>query len=1129
MRLTRISIIAKAVAWHRNSYITLSLVVALIAAVITASLLAGHSVRETLKKNTLERLNGSGLMVSAGLRYSDRDVAVALYEKLGVTIAPLMEVNGRVSGFGGDLTVNGAKIWGVDSSFFLLGGYDPAGETPVRGEAVLNGRLADALQVKEGEFVIVRFDPPSDIPNHTPFAPSKDEEGSLFLTVKKIVRDESYALFNPSISQIIPYNIFVNIDEFNQFLQSRRKANRFMIAFGEGQDSRPALSEVEEALADVAFPGGQSLRFRTVKATGDTEIISDRIFIDEFIVSELTAAIPDAHPIITYLANNIVSESGATPYSFIAAVPDNNVPMLTSPYDIAVNSWLASDLGCKPGDTLMVTYYVTGNDNRLYEDTARFRVAQIVPLSGVWRDSMLMPEFPGITGASTCTEWDTGIPLDMKSIRDKDEDYWFDHAGTPKAFIRYKTGAALWGNQFGPATSIRFKHHLSTPAGYNPTPEGYNPTQEGYNPTPAGNLTTPAGLNIHSSTDAPPPIVAAGDINPAALEDINLGTFGFTINDLRAEGLKAATSGVDFSTLFLALSFFIVGSALVLLIMITDNHLRSREGEMAAYTALGFTKRKIRLLFVGEASLPVIVGAAAGTAAGILFNGIIIKALNSVWIGAVQTDTLSAFTGAGPLLTGFITTSTVTIAAAALQINSFLKRSGESVRDREVPDGKLTTLILSAVLLSTTVTFLLIAFTSVNPVMLWFIAGTLLFIALILAVRWLVTRRFRKHLLSLRYYAFWPARAVTPVLFIAAGLFIVISTGANRQDFGREAMNRTSGTGGFTHWIETSIPVGPSVDLTGSGTIMRCLRVDGDDASCLNLNFITSPHLLGVDAAIMAERGSFSFATTLKNITGDSPWEALLNPAGKDAIYGFLDQTVMQWGMKVTAGDTVTIRSESGRPLHVIIAGGFKTSIFQGHLVIDKSHFFEWFPSVSGSTILLADTAYSTALNRTGLTTSGSDQTSDVPTLASYGAIFETTTARLQSFYRVTNTYLSVFTVLGAIGMILGVTGMGLNLLRNIRSRRRELALMTATGFTTKAIRRMLLKENLAILTAGVLAGTLPAVIATWPSLSTGNSLPWTSIFLLALLLLVVGTVATALAIKKLTREKIVSKLKEGK
>ncbi|MFO7574645.1 MAG: hypothetical protein R6W67_05765, partial [Bacteroidales bacterium] len=142
MRLSPANIIVRAVAWHRNSYITLALVVALIAAVITASLLAGNSVRETLKQNTIERLNGSGVMISAGLRYSDRDVAAALQEKLGVTIAPLMEINGRVSGFGGDLTVNGAKIWGVDTAFFTMGGYDAAAETPGRGEAVLNGRLA---------------------------------------------------------------------------------------------------------------------------------------------------------------------------------------------------------------------------------------------------------------------------------------------------------------------------------------------------------------------------------------------------------------------------------------------------------------------------------------------------------------------------------------------------------------------------------------------------------------------------------------------------------------------------------------------------------------------------------------------------------------------------------------------------------------------------------------------------------------------------------------------------------------------------------------------------------------------------------------------------------------------------
>jgi hypothetical protein len=717
---------------------------------------------------------------------------------------------------------------------------------------------------------------------------------------------------------------------------------------------------------------------------------------------------------------------------------------------------------------------------------------------------MLMPEFPGITGSRSCTEWDAGIPLDMKRIRDKDEDYWNDHAGTPKAFIRYETGAALWGNQFGPATAIRLGHGAGSRE----------------------------------------PVPYAAELIPL------IGTYGFVVTDLVSEGLKAATSGVDFSTLFLALSFFIILSALVLLILIADNHLRSREGEMAAYTALGFPRGKIRMLFLGEVTLPVIIGSASGTAAGILFNTIIIKALNSVWIGAVQTDTLRAFTDMVPLLTGFIATAAVALVAVTLRVNAFLRQTGESMRSRMMPDGKATTLILGVVVLMTIATFILIAFTSLNPVMLWFTAGALLLATLVLAVRWMTTRRFRSHILSLRYYAFHPARAVTPVLFIAAGLFTVISTGANRQDFGRNAMKRSSGTGGFTYWIETSIPVEPAAELPAYWSAMRCLRVEGDDASCLNLNLITSPHLLGVDAATMAERGSFSFASMMKDVPCDSPWEVLNITASEDAIYGFLDQTVMQWGMKLKTGDTVTIRSESGRPLHVIIAGGFKTSIFQGYLVIGKNHFPEWFPSVSGSTVILADTTFSPYQNQAAdeLSTSGSKSqiitdpkasspeaelkvnlTSDIPSLEPYGAIVEPTSSRLQSFYRVTNTYLSVFTVLGAIGMILGVTGMGLNLLRNMRSRRHELALLAATGFTTATLKRMLLTENLVILTAGVIAGTLPAVIATWPSLGAGNNLPWTTVGGVAMLMLLAGSVATAIAVRTLTREKIVTALREGR
>ncbi len=67
-----------------------------------------------------------------------------------------------------------------------------------------------------------------------------------------------------------------------------------------------------------------------------------------------------------------------------------------------------------------------------------------------------MPDFPGITAKESCSDWDAGIPIDMSLIRPKDEDYWYRYKGTPKAFINYEMGKELWGNNFGPATAIRF-------------------------------------------------------------------------------------------------------------------------------------------------------------------------------------------------------------------------------------------------------------------------------------------------------------------------------------------------------------------------------------------------------------------------------------------------------------------------------------------------------------------------------------------------------------------------------------------------------------------------------------------------------------------------------------------------
>ncbi len=68
-----------------------------------------------------------------------------------------------------------------------------------------------------------------------------------------------------------------------------------------------------------------------------------------------------------------------------------------------------------------------------------------------------MPRFQGLSEAGNCSDWDAGVPIDLKRIRDKDEKYWDDYRGTPKVLLSLETGRKLWKNPFGSLTTIRFQ------------------------------------------------------------------------------------------------------------------------------------------------------------------------------------------------------------------------------------------------------------------------------------------------------------------------------------------------------------------------------------------------------------------------------------------------------------------------------------------------------------------------------------------------------------------------------------------------------------------------------------------------------------------------------------------------
>ena len=112
------------------------------------------------------------------------------------------------------------------------------------------------------------------------------------------------------------------------------------------------------------------------------------------------------------------------------------------------------------------------------------------------------------------------------------------------------------------------------------------------------------------------------------------------------------------------------------------------------------------------------------------------------------------------------------------------------------------------------------------------------------------------------------------------------------------------------------------------------------------------------------------------------------------------------------------------------------------------------------------------------------------------------------------NTYLSTFQTLGGLGLVLGTVGLAVVLLRNAWERRSELALMRALGFSRAALGWMALAENAVLVVAGLAAGALPALVAIAPHIADRPAeLPWMSVALTLLAVLIVGIGAGALAL----------------
>lgn len=1054
----------------------------LASAILSGSLVVGDSVRASLRKAAAQRLGKIQFGMLGGDRWFTEDLA----RKDGA--APVVILNASVSESSGKARVNAVQVLGVDADFWKL---SPSGrqvfaeKSEKASPLAINESLARKLGVKVGDTVVVRMERPSAISKDAPLSGSTNDETTLRRMVTAVVSAEDFGHFQLTASQTGNDTLFLPLAELQSELEKGGRVNAMLSANS---------AKLKAAGSDLTL---EDFALKLTKVDGaalERELSTDRVFLDEVIAEKVLKARPGAYGVLTYLVNGLSSQKSKerTPYSMVTAIPADRFAALgvnlsaehagSSERPAAVSQWLADDLNLALGDTFELRYFSVGLGRELQERNATFTVRGIIPMSQPALNKSWTPNFPGVSDVDNCRDWQPGIPVKLDAIRDKDEKYWDDFHGTPKAFIPLEVGKELWGNRFGNLTSIRF---------------------------------------ANSGEDEK--TLRSELVNLLQLSDV-----GLVVRDFKSEAAAAAKGSVDFGGLFVGLSMFLIASALIFSALLFLFTLEKRVPQVGLLLAIGWTPKQVRRALLGEAAIIALLGTALGLLGGVAYTKLALAGLNSVWSGATVGMKLIYDGRPATLAIAFVSSIVASMGILWLASRRLLKTSARELLAGEVAESpakfgkkrKVTKESAKAtktgfvgaywapilyVVLAMGLSFAGGSAGSPEAVAgMFFGAGFLLLLAgLLVARRWLASLEpdgsSGAHAVAgslgaigLRNVTRRRGRSLSVIGMMAGGVFLVIAVNAFRLSANNDPTRRDTGTGGFALLGESTLPIYEDLNSEAAWDtfaldekLMKKANVvpfrirEGDDASCLNLNRAQNPVISAVNPARLAsadgQKNRFAFAS--------GSWSLIAGKAAEsEPIPAIADQATALWGLGKGVGDTLEYTDAAGKTFHVKLVALLAGSVLQGKLIISEENFLARYPDAAGYRFFLIDAPTDSAAAISG------QLTKQVQTR---GLAIQPAADRLAAFQAVQNTYIGIFTVLGGLGVLLGTAGLGVLAARNILERKGEFGLMQALGFLPARLRAMVLSEHAALLAAGLILGLVSAALAVWPNVQqSGGALP---------------------------------------
>jgi len=1081
--------------FYWKSHVAAGLAILVAAAVLTGAMSVGDSIKASLLRQAQWRLGKTRLAVAhSGLFRADLagDLAGALH----VSVAPVLLGQGFADSPDGAARVGDIQVLGVDERFWNLGpgqGINPLKD--MEQQVAISEPLARRLHLAVGQDILVRLSTTGGMPIEAVLAPEQQRLTAFRWTVGRIVDGDAFGRFDLYSRPDGGMNIFIPLARLHALLHPDTSTVQVNLLL---MDAAVQSSTVLQGIKSLWQLPDAGLELREPNGLTGFELRSDGVFFADSMAQSIARQIPAHQQVLTYFVNELRAGDNTAPYSFVGAIEDpadTGLFTTLAADEMIINENLADDLGVSEGGKIEIRYFVPSQGKSLSEQSAAFTVKTVVPMMGTGADTSLMPSFEAMADAENCRDWKPGIPIDFSRIRPEDEQYWQQYKGAPKAFIAMKTARQLWSSRFGTITAMRF------PA--------------------AGNDSKALAKRIVSA-------VEPSDAGFAILDTGSVRT--------------AAAGTTDFSGLVTGLSFFLIAAALILAGLVYSFALQRRLSQLGILSAAGLPQGQLFTVFILEHSLVVVPAVLLGIPAGMIFTKLILAGLNSIWASAAGgLQILFSVRYQTLLLTGLLSV-VLALIIFGWKLRGLLRRPAV-----ELLNGGQTTVLSrgSARRLQIAAVVLMLAAgglawygtrtSSQQAAMMFFTAGACLLAGLAILLYWRlssISRSSHNPALSLLRLAINNAsrrkgRSLAVVTALAMGVFVVVSVGGFQKTAIEDPTRKDSGSGGFTLWAKSSIPIGKRPDaaylheealpsVPAEAIQMVSLRQYSEgQASCLNLARTQQPIVWGVIPEQLAGRFRFK---AMEGVPSANPFDLLNQDLGSDVVPAIGDYATVYWSLHKRLGDQVDYLDQDGRLFHLHIVGLLDNSSLQGGLLISEKQFLRRFRSQAGWNVLLVQTpAEHMEAVAQGLTRA----------YESYGLEAIPTAQRLALFHEVENTYIAIFMALGSLGLLLGSVGLGLVVLLNVLDRAGELAMMRAMGFEKARIVRMILIEHAGLLAAGLVCGVICALVAAGPQLSQAGKFPWPMLAGLVAAMAISGLLWVACAVKAALRGELLEPLRK--